>query len=50
MVIIFVELQQVIEIIDNKAAYHAGIKQGDLVAMIHSGSRDLGFYVMAMDG
>ena len=41
----FVELQQVIEILDSKAAYHAGIKQGDLVAMIHSGSRDLGFYV-----
>lgn len=41
----FVELQQVAEIIDSKAAYQAGIKQGDLVAMIHSGSRDLGFYV-----
>lgn len=41
----FVELQQVAEVIDSKAAYHAGIKQGDLVAMIHSGSRDLGFYV-----
>lgn len=41
----FVELQQVVEIIDSKAAYQAGIKQGDLVAMIHSGSRDLGFYV-----
>jgi tRNA-splicing ligase RtcB len=41
----FVELQQVVEIMDSKTAYHAGIKQGDLVAMIHSGSRDLGFYV-----
>lgn len=41
----FVELQQVAEIMDSKAAYQAGIKQGDLVAMIHSGSRDLGFYV-----
>ena len=41
----FVELQQVTEIVDSKAAYQAGIKQGDLVAMIHSGSRDLGFYV-----
>lgn len=41
----FVELQQVLEIVDSKAAYQAGIKQGDLVAMIHSGSRDLGFYV-----
>ncbi|TXH68459.1 MAG: RtcB family protein [Thiothrix sp.] len=41
----FVELQQVAEIVDNKAAYQAGIKHGQLVAMIHSGSRDLGFYV-----
>lgn len=41
----FVELQQVADIVDSTAAYHAGIKQGDVVAMIHSGSRDLGFYV-----
>jgi tRNA-splicing ligase RtcB len=41
----FVEMQIVDEVLDRHAAYHAGLKQGDVVVMIHSGSRDLGFYV-----
>lgn len=41
----FVELQEVEEIYDRKAAYEHGLKVGDLAVMIHSGSRDVGFYV-----
>ena len=41
----FVELQVVDEIHDRHAAYAAGLKAGDVVVMIHSGSRDLGFHV-----
>lgn len=41
----FVELQVVEEVLDRHAAYTAGLKAGDVVVMIHSGSRDLGFYV-----
>jgi len=41
----FVELQVVDAVLDRHAAYEAGLKAGDVVAMIHSGSRDLGFYV-----
>lgn len=41
----FVELQVVEEVLDRHAAYRAGLKAGDVVVMIHSGSRDLGFYV-----
>lgn len=41
----FVELQVVEEVLDRHAAYKAGLKVGDVVVMIHSGSRDLGFYV-----
>lgn len=41
----FVELQEVEEIYDRKAAWEHGLKVGDLVVMIHSGSRDVGFYV-----
>ncbi len=41
----FVELQVVDEVLDRHAAYKAGLKSGDVVVMIHSGSRDLGFYV-----
>jgi tRNA-splicing ligase RtcB (3'-phosphate/5'-hydroxy nucleic acid ligase) len=41
----FVELQVVDEILNRHAAYAADLKLGDVVIMIHSGSRDLGFYV-----
>ena len=41
----FVELQVVDEVLDRHGAYAAGLKVGDVVAMIHSGSRDLGFHV-----
>lgn len=41
----FVEFQVVDEVFDKVAAYHQGIQKGSLVLMLHSGSRDLGFYV-----
>ncbi|WP_028103564.1 RtcB family protein [Pseudoduganella violaceinigra] len=41
----FVELQVVDEVLDRHAAYRAGLKAGDVAVMIHSGSRDLGFFV-----
>lgn len=41
----FVEFQVIKEIKDKKAAYHLGLKPGMVVYMIHTGSRDVGFYV-----
>ena len=41
----FVELQVVDAVLDRHVAYQAGLRAGDVVVMIHSGSRDLGFYV-----
>lgn len=41
----FVELQIVDDIIDRHLAYHAGLKKNDIIIMVHSGSRDVGFYV-----
>lgn len=41
----FVELQVVEEVFDRHAAYAAGLAVGDVVVMIHSGSRDVGFFV-----
>lgn len=41
----FVELQIVEQILDRHAAYQAGLVKDDVVVMIHSGSRDVGFYV-----
>ncbi|MFG6488636.1 RtcB family protein [Roseateles sp. BYS78W] len=41
----FVELQVVDAVLDRHAAYDAGLRAGDVVVMIHSGSRELGFYV-----
>ncbi len=38
----FVELQVVDEVLDRHAAYAARLRQGQVVVMIHSGSRDLG--------
>lgn len=41
----FCEIQVVKEIVDRKKAYELGLKVGHVVIMIHSGSRDVGFYV-----
>lgn len=41
----FVELQVVDAIMDRHAAYRHGLVPGEVVVMIHSGSRDVGFYV-----
>lgn len=41
----FFEIQVVKEIVDRKKAYELGLKVGDVVGMIHTGSRDVGFYV-----
>ncbi|KAF1003011.1 MAG: RNA-splicing ligase RtcB [Pseudomonas sp.] len=41
----FVELQIVDQLLDRHEAYHLGLKHDELVVMIHSGSRDVGFYV-----
>ena len=41
----FVELQVVDAVFDRHAAYRAGLAKDDVVVMIHSGSRDVGFYV-----
>ncbi|WP_431101598.1 RtcB family protein [Roseateles noduli] len=43
----FVELQVVDRILDRHAAYEHGLRAGDVVVMIHSGSRDMGFHVGA---
>lgn len=41
----FLEFQVVKSIVDRKKAYEVGLKVGDVVYMIHTGSRDVGFYV-----
>lgn len=41
----FVEIQVVDAIMDRHAAYHQGLVPGEVVVMIHSGSRDVGFFV-----
>nr|WP_240154203.1 RtcB family protein [Comamonas sp. Tr-654] len=41
----FLEFCVVDEIYDRHAAYAAGLKKGDITVMIHTGSRDVGFYV-----
>lgn len=41
----FVELQVVERIVDRHAAHDLGLRLGDVVLMIHSGSRDMGFHV-----
>ncbi|CDG16386.1 RtcB family protein [Xenorhabdus doucetiae] len=41
----FVELQIVDTILDRHAAYAAGLREGEVLMMIHTGSRDVGFYV-----
>lgn len=41
----FVSLEVVDEVLDRHAAYAAGLAVGDVVIMIHSGSRNVGFFV-----
>ena len=41
----FVELQVVDQVLDRHVAYACGLRTGDVVVMIHSGSRDVGFHV-----
>ncbi|CBJ79627.1 putative PLP-dependent transferase [Xenorhabdus bovienii str. Jollieti] len=41
----FVELQIVDTILDRHAAYAAGLHEGEVLMMIHTGSRDVGFYI-----
>jgi tRNA-splicing ligase RtcB len=41
----FLEIQYVSEVLDRRRAYQLGIKEGRLAVMIHTGSRDVGFYV-----
>lgn len=41
----FVELQVVDAIMDRHTAYQLGLRAGEVVVMIHSGSRDVGFFV-----
>jgi tRNA-splicing ligase RtcB len=41
----FVEIQVVTELVDRKACFEQGLSVGQVVMMIHTGSRDVGFYV-----
>lgn len=41
----FVELQVIDDVIDRRAAWQYGLRRGEVAIMIHSGSRDVGFYV-----
>ena len=41
----FVEIQVVDAVLDRHAAYQHGLVAGEVVVMIHSGSRDVGFFV-----
>lgn len=43
----FCEFQVVTKIVDKQKAYEIGLKVGDVVYMIHTGSRDVGFYIGA---
>ncbi len=41
----FVEIQQVSEILDRHRAWELGVRPGQMAVMVHTGSRDVGFYV-----
>jgi len=41
----FVEIQQVSEVLDRHRAYRLGVRAGQIAVMVHTGSRDVGFYV-----
>ena len=42
----FCEVQVVKELVNRKKSYELGLKVGDVVCMIHTGSRDVGFHVV----
>lgn len=41
----FVEIQHVSEVLDRHRAYELGVRTGQIAVMVHTGSRDVGFYV-----
>ena len=41
----FVEIQQVSEVLHRHRAYELGVRTGQIAVMVHTGSRDVGFYV-----
>lgn len=41
----FVEIQHVAEVLDRHRAYELGVRTGQIAVMVHTGSRDVGFYV-----
>lgn len=41
----FLELQYVSEVFDRHRAYELGVRAGQLAVMVHTGSRDVGFFV-----
>ena len=41
----FCEIQYVAEVLDRHRSYALGVRQGQVAVMVHSGSRDVGFYV-----
>ena len=41
----FCEIQHVAEVLDRHRAYALGVRPGQLAVMVHTGSRDVGFYV-----
>ena len=41
----FLEFQVVSEVVDRKIAFEQGLKVGDVVFMVHTGSRDVGFHI-----
>ncbi len=41
----FCEIQYVAEVLDRHRAYELGVRPGQLAVMVHTGSRDVGFYV-----
>lgn len=41
----FVEIQQVSEVLERHRAWQLGVRKGQIAVMVHSGSRDVGFYV-----
>ena len=41
----FVEIQHVAEVLDRHRGYELGVRSGQIAVMVHTGSRDVGFYV-----
>lgn len=44
----FMEFQVVQEVYDRHTAWNCGVKKGNVVCMIHTGSREVGFYIGGM--